>query len=213
MEKVLGPEDPLTIKTRSRLGTALARQDNYAEAETEYRAALTAMEKVRGPENADMLALHGRLASVLIAEGRTNEAELEFRTELKGMEQALIPDPGATNKEAAPPARTAEALNEIAWLLAACPAPPIRNGPRAVLLAEEAVGTSNRKNPEILDTLAAAYAEAGQFAKAVSTEQEAIALFLPGSAPEAGFTFRLGRFKANSPYREGDEMKKTVQNR
>ena len=209
MEKALGPEDPLTIKTRSRLGTSLARQDNYADAETEYRAALAAMEKVRGPENADTLALHGRLAGVLFAEGKTNEAEPEFRAELNGMEQALVPEPGATNQDTATRARTPEALNEIAWLLATCPVSQIRNGPRAVILAEEAVGTNNRKNPEILDTLAAAYAEAGQFKKAVSTEQEAIALFPPRTAPEAGFTFRLGRFKANSPYREGDELKKS----
>ena len=45
-----------------------------------------------------------------------------------------------------------------------------------MVFAEKAVAATNRKTPADLDTLAAAYAEAGQFEKAVSTQQEAIAL-------------------------------------
>ena len=42
--------------------------------------------------------------------------------------------------------------------------------------AEKAVAATNRKDHAILDTLAAAYAEAGQFTNAISTQKEAIGL-------------------------------------
>jgi hypothetical protein len=52
----------------------------------------------------------------------------------------------------------------------------VRNGAKAIIYAEKAVAATNRKDPTILDTLAAAYAEGGQFGKSVDVEQEAIGL-------------------------------------
>ena len=66
--------------------------------------------------------------------------------------------------------------NEHAWLLATSLDAELRNGSNAVVFAEAAVATTKRKNPYYLDTLAAAYAEAGQFAKAVAIQKEAIVL-------------------------------------
>ncbi len=60
-------------------------------------------------------------------------------------------------------------LNDTAWLLATAPYESVRNGPEAVDLAQRAIKLSDGKNPVILDTLAAAYAEAGRFAEAVQT--------------------------------------------
>ncbi len=60
-------------------------------------------------------------------------------------------------------------LNDAAWLLATAPYASVRNGPEAVDLAQRAIKLSDGKNPVILDTLAAAYAEAGRFAEAVQT--------------------------------------------
>src|SRR6266478_9952952 len=67
-------------------------------------------------------------------------------------------------------------FNNLAWILATSENSSIRNGPNAVFFGEKAVAATHRKKPRILDTLAAAYAEASQFEKAVKTEQEAIAL-------------------------------------
>ncbi len=59
------------------------------------------------------------------------------------------------------------ALNNLAMLRASCKQPEFRNGREAVQLAEAACRLSGRRNPSLLGTLAAAYAEAGRFPEAV----------------------------------------------
>lgn len=61
--------------------------------------------------------------------------------------------------------------NELAWFLATCPEASLRDGKRAVTLAEAVV--SIWPNPNYLDTLAAAYAETGDFDRAVKIESQA----------------------------------------
>ena len=58
-------------------------------------------------------------------------------------------------------------LNDTAWILATNPNASVRDGAEAVELAQRAVKLSGGQEPAILDTLAAAYAEAGRFADAV----------------------------------------------
>ncbi len=65
------------------------------------------------------------------------------------------------------------ALNNLAWLLATSNEDALRNGPQAVALAERAIQTPSGNNPFLLHTLAAAYAETGQFEKAAQTAQHA----------------------------------------
>jgi sulfur relay (sulfurtransferase) complex TusBCD TusD component (DsrE family) len=65
-------------------------------------------------------------------------------------------------------------LSVLAQALATYPDPTIRNGTRAVLLAEEACQQTHYRIPIFLDTLAAAYAEAGQFPSAIKAVQQAI---------------------------------------
>jgi tetratricopeptide (TPR) repeat protein len=67
----------------------------------------------------------------------------------------------------------AEALNNLAWLLATCPEPTVRNGARAVSLAERACEITRFQNTLFIGTLAAAYAEAGRFSEAVAMAQKA----------------------------------------
>ncbi len=68
------------------------------------------------------------------------------------------------------------ALSNLAWLLATSSDPSLRNGSEAVRLAERADSASFRseKHPSVLRILAAAYAEAGQFAEAKETAQRAL---------------------------------------
>jgi len=56
----------------------------------------------------------------------------------------------------------------------------------------------------MLDTLAAAWAEAGQFAKAAGAEKEAIALVTDAKAKEENLS-RLKLYEANTPYREREK--------
>jgi hypothetical protein len=69
-----------------------------------------------------------------------------------------------------------DALNQFAWRWATSSHPEMRDGGAAVRFAEKAVELTNRKELGFVDTLAAAYAETGQFDKAVSAETEAISL-------------------------------------
>jgi len=66
-----------------------------------------------------------------------------------------------------------EALNNLAWILASSPADDIRDGKEAVRLAERACDLSGQREPMLLGTLAAAYAEAGRFDDAIKTAQKA----------------------------------------
>jgi hypothetical protein len=71
------------------------------------------------------------------------------------------------------------------------------------MYAEKSVAATNRKIPWNLGTLAAAYAEVGQFEKAVSTQQEAIAL-LQTEEEKNDFRSRLKLYEAKAPYRSND---------
>src|SRR5439155_16263243 len=68
------------------------------------------------------------------------------------------------------------ALNNLAWVLATYPADTIRDGKRAVELAEKAAVLPGGEAPIVLRTLAAAHAEAGDFSNAVNTAQHALDL-------------------------------------
>ena len=65
------------------------------------------------------------------------------------------------------------ALNNLAWLLATHPDDSIRDGKRAVDLAQKACELTEWKQAVLIGTLAAAYAEAGEFPKAVSNAEQA----------------------------------------
>ena len=95
-----------------------------------------------------------------------------------------------------------EFKNNLAWLLATCPEPSLRNGPRAVILAKEAAAT--KLNSSILDTLAAAYAETDQFDKAVEAAKKAVEL--SRAKGKSDFTAvlenRLKLYEQGMPYQD-----------
>jgi Flp pilus assembly protein TadD len=63
--------------------------------------------------------------------------------------------------------------NSLAWLLATSSDTSIRDGSRALELANQAVDLSHGKDPNSVRTLAAAYAETGRFAEAEETARQA----------------------------------------
>jgi len=98
-------------------------------------------------------------------------------------------------------------LNELAWRWATAAIPEARDGAAAVRFAQKAVELTNRKDPGLVDTLSAAYAETGQFEKAVAAELEAISL-LKNSSPPPGtlkdYEGRLELYQHKRPYRQGE---------
>jgi tetratricopeptide (TPR) repeat protein len=96
-------------------------------------------------------------------------------------------------------------LNEIAFTLAIAPSPTLRDGSVALTLAEKAVAGTNRKDPMIVDTLAAAYAEVGQFTNAVRVQHEAIAL-LQDENQKNDYLTRLKLYESGLPYRNHGQL-------
>jgi tetratricopeptide (TPR) repeat protein len=96
------------------------------------------------------------------------------------------------------------ALNRAAWLLATQGDPRIRNGREALRLAQRACDLTGNTNAHSLNTLAAAYAEIGQFDQAVATAQRALASAHAQSQPEvAGIIQKLlEMYQRKTPYRE-----------
>jgi hypothetical protein len=98
--------------------------------------------------------------------------------------------------------RNLVALKNAAWILATNPSAEIRNASRAVELAQQAVAATERKDPRMLDTLAAALAEAARFKEAAAVEKEAIACAL-ADADVAEFEGRLKLYQSGVPFRAG----------
>ena len=94
-------------------------------------------------------------------------------------------------------------LNNLAWLLATSPRAEVRRGPEAVALAERAAELTRRNEPVLLGTLAAAYAEAGQFDRAVAVAEEAISKAHAANQPDIAQRNQelLDLYRAGQPYR------------
>jgi Flp pilus assembly protein TadD len=97
-----------------------------------------------------------------------------------------------------------DASNNLAWVFATHENPMFRNGDKAVQLSEQACQLDGRRDPFLLDTLAAAYAEVGRFEEARLTALEAI-----DRAKLTGFDHlvgdierRLRLYQSGQPYRK-----------
>ena len=93
------------------------------------------------------------------------------------------------------------AANNLAWLLSTQPEESLRDGKRAVELAESICMVPANRTASSLDTLGVAYAEAGRFDDAIKVVQEAIGL---SKNPEEikGLKDRLSLFQSGKPYRD-----------
>lgn len=139
---------PASIEARNNLGFALLSRGKYAEAARELEQVI-AMQ----PDHA---TAHFHLAYAWLGLGKIREA-------VEQLNRTLALDPGRTT-----------AANRLAWILATTSDDTLRDGSRAVELAETACEKSKYSNASYLDTLAAAYAETRRFEDAAGTVQQAI---------------------------------------
>ena len=95
-------------------------------------------------------------------------------------------------------------LTNLAWLLATSQDASVRNGPKAVELARQADRLTGGANTLVLRTLAAAYAENGEFANAIRTARSAMQL--TRMQGEESLTTDLDQqirlYQLHMPYRE-----------
>jgi protein O-mannosyl-transferase len=197
------------------LGAALRRKGQLNEAIAQYRKALTL--------RPDFAEAHNNLANALERGGRVEEAIVHFETALKlqpdnatihdnfgklllsrGQVDAAI---GQYRKALEIQPADAEAwshLHHVAWVLATCPQPSRRNGARAVELAQQLNQLASSSNVFVLGTLAAAYAEAGRFAEAVTAAEHALGLATSqtNSLVAEALRGQLALYRAGSPYRD-----------
>jgi tetratricopeptide (TPR) repeat protein len=133
-----------------------------------------------------LVEAHYYLGVALAMKGRRAEGLAHWR-------QALLKEPD-----------NVQVLNEIAWVLATAPEAALRNGSEAVSLAEHAVKLTSAREPVVLGTLAAAYAETGRYGQATETEQRAADLAArQGNAPLAeSLNQRLTLFERKTPIRQ-----------
>lgn len=108
-----------------------------------------------------------------------------------------------------PPAEDSVALNAKAWTLATSDKAALRNGARAVELATQACEQDGFQHHLFLDTLAAAHAEAGDFAEAIDRENEAIKKCQSLRDLEA-YRERLALYQARKPFHEDPMRRSTV---
>jgi tetratricopeptide (TPR) repeat protein len=111
----------------------------------------------------ELLAVDGDNWEVLRSRGDARLSIAQHGPAIEDYEKALKLKPGDSG-----------ILNNLAWVMATSPDEKVRNGKRAVELAKQACEATEYKQGHILSTLAAAYAEAGDFGKAKEWSQKAV---------------------------------------
>jgi tetratricopeptide (TPR) repeat protein len=93
-----------------------------------------------------------------------------------------------------------EAQQGRAWILATCPDAKIRNGQEAVVAATSACELTHWKVAHALTTLAAAYSETGDFAKAAEWQEKALGLVAAKTPEYHEYRRLMDRYRAGKPY-------------
>jgi tetratricopeptide (TPR) repeat protein len=175
---------PNNPRARLNYGVDLHAAGRLVEAEQQLREAIR-LRETSAPA-------HGNLGAVLCGLGQVDEGiqhlqralalDPEYTTAYGNLGEAYASQ-GQRAMAAQYFARAVDAapdnpflLNRLAWLLSTSPEDGVRNGRRAVELAERAVLVTARQDVMSLETLAAAYAEVERFDEAIATEREALAL-------------------------------------
>jgi len=171
----LRPEDPIA---QYNLGSVLLEHGLAGDALAHLQKAVELRPRMAGARY--------KLANALVRLGRAGEAVSQYEKSLR-----LEPD-------------DVQALNNLAWVLAAAPDASLGDGARAVELARRADELSGGQNPMVLGTLAVAYAGAGKFGQAIATVQRALPLAGgPGDAALAeALRSQLALYQAGLPVRD-----------
>ena len=168
---------PDYAKAHNNLGVALLQKGRVDEAIAHDQRALEI--------DRDFAEAHDNLANALLQKGNVSEAISHY-------ENALRIKPNLV-----------DALNNLAWVLATASPASLRDGSRAVELAQRANHLTGNANPALLETLAAARAEAGRFPEAVEAAGRALQLAAGQNNPALASVLeaQLKLYQAGSPFR------------
>lgn len=140
--------NPADSPARNNLGTALSRLGKVDDAVGQWQ------EVVR--QEPDYFKAHDNLATTFYKQHK-------YESAIRHWTHAHRIDPDAL-----------EILNNLAWMLATSDSPDLRNAEEAVRLARRACELTNFGQPSYLDTLAVAYAAAGNIPEAIQTARKAL---------------------------------------
>jgi tetratricopeptide (TPR) repeat protein len=167
-------DDPRHAAAHNNLGHALVSESNSVEALPHFLEALRI-----NPEYADA---HYNIGNVYSLRGDWAGAVEHFRKVVR-----LEPD-------------WAPGLSELAWLLATAPEERLHDARLAVRLAEHAADVTDKRDARVLDVLAAAYAAAGSFDRALATSDAALRL-MPGDPQARDIRSRQALYQVQRAYR------------
>src|SRR5437016_4163935 len=169
--------DPTNADTHTVLGMALMTKGRLDEAIAQLSKAIELL-----PNHS---RAHYHLAVALAEKGETVDAIAHYEKAIKAQPDLF------------------EALTNLAWIFSSSSDANIRNGPKAVELAEEATRLTGDTSPVVLRTLAAAYATNKSFAKAVETSRRALQSAQQQRNSELAETIRheMSLYKVGLPYR------------
>jgi tetratricopeptide (TPR) repeat protein len=198
------------FQAENSLGAALYDQGRMDEALPHFQAAQEINPLYAEAQN--------NLGGALLVTGKTDDAIAHFKKALeinprlvevrnslgdalyqKGEEQAAIAQYEMALKIAP---EYIMARSNLAWLLATSPKDSVRDGQKALQLAREAYAVAGDRNPQVIRTLAAAYAEMGQFSEAEETALRALQVAdIQGNA-RLGALLRseIALYRAHRPY-------------
>jgi tetratricopeptide (TPR) repeat protein len=166
--------DPENAETHYALGKILHKMDKADEAIASYQNALRL--------NPDYVEAHYRCAGLLYSQQNIAKAVFHWKESIR-----LKPN-------------WSKPQNDLAWVLATAADANLRNPSEAVRLANRACELTQHARPELLDTLAAAYAAAGEFAKATEIGEKALGLAGDNEEMARSIRKHLERYRANEPY-------------
>ncbi|MFN9368842.1 MAG: tetratricopeptide repeat protein [Planctomycetia bacterium] len=213
LERVLraAPDNPSALEMR---GLMAAERDDYQAAIRDFRRLVG--------RNGDDAVLVSQLGALYLAAKQPREAIRRFTRALEideshfpsrrgrsdaaisigdhkaaivDLEKALEQKPDDTG-----------VLNNLAWLLATSPDDGLRDGKRAITLAEKACEKTEWKQPHIISTLAAGHAETGDFAAARKFSTQAVEGTEKETEIRGQLEKELASYEAGKPWRERQEM-------
>jgi tetratricopeptide (TPR) repeat protein len=153
------------------------------EANKQPRKAIAAYNDVLHIDAENFEALRGR-ADAYLNTGDHADAVTDYEAALK-----MKPDDSGI-------------LNNLAWVLATSPDDKVRNGKRSVELSTQAAKQSEYKQAFVLSTLAAGYAESGDFDNAKQWSQKAVDLGSDDAEVNAQLKKELASYQNKKPWRE-----------
>jgi tetratricopeptide (TPR) repeat protein len=180
---MFGPDHESTIEAMHFLAYGLRHQANYPASLDLTERVLDWTRRNLGPTHPKTLNSMREVARLMARLGRLDEARNMIDQEIE-----ILPAEEWVEREA------------LAWLLASYPVDGIRDGKRAVELATKACEITNYQQSSPIDTLAGAYAEAGDFASAVEWSRKASELAAE-PVDRARYTQHLESFKNRKPWR------------